>query len=87
MGKLWILASVLTGVLLGIGIYTGDYAEGLSYFSNDPRACTNCHIMNDNFDAWQKSSHHGHATCNDCHVPHALLFKLLTKRITAGTTR
>jgi cytochrome c nitrite reductase small subunit len=26
--------------------------------------------MNDQFDAWSRSSHHARATCNDCHVPH-----------------
>ena len=38
------LASLL-GVLVGVGGFTGHYAEGLSYFSKDPAACMNCHIM------------------------------------------
>jgi hypothetical protein len=28
---------------------------------------------------WQKSTHHAVATCNDCHVPHDLIGKYLTK--------
>ena len=35
------------GAVLGLGLFTFRYAEGLSYFSTDPRACANCHIMND----------------------------------------
>ena len=74
-----LVLSVLTGVMLGTGAYTFRYAEGLSYFSNDPNACANCHIMRDYLDSWQKSSHHGRAVCNDCHTPHAILPKLWTK--------
>ena len=61
--------STLLGVMLGSGTYTVYYAEGLSYLSDDPRACANCHIMRDHFDGWLKASHHAVATCNDCHVP------------------
>jgi len=66
-------------VTLGLGAYTFRYAQGLSYFSNDPNACANCHIMGDHLDSWQKSSHHAQATCNDCHTPVALLPKFFTK--------
>ena len=67
------------GILAGMGGYTFHYAEGLSYLSNDPQACVNCHIMRDQFDGWRKSTHHATATCNDCHVPHDLVGKYLTK--------
>lgn len=69
----------LLGVLAGVGSYTFFYAQGVSYLSNDPKACVNCHIMRDQYDSWRKSSHHAHATCNDCHVPHDLVGKYLTK--------
>jgi cytochrome c nitrite reductase small subunit len=76
----WLTAlAVLIGIGGGIGLFTFHYAEGLSYFSNDPRECINCHIMNDQYDSWLKSPHHVYATCNDCHTPHALLPKLVTK--------
>ncbi|MEX2025722.1 MAG: cytochrome c nitrite reductase small subunit [Pirellulaceae bacterium] len=67
------------GILLGLGSVTFNYAEGTSYLSNDPQACVNCHIMRDQFDGWRKSTHHAVATCNDCHVPHDLVGKYLTK--------
>ena len=54
---------VLAGAVLGLGSFTFHYAEGGSYFSNDPRACVNCHIMRDAYDGWQKASHHAVAAC------------------------
>ncbi len=73
------LLSALLGMLLGVGGYTFYYARGASYMSNDPSACVNCHIMRDQFDGWQKSSHRAVAGCNDCHVPHDFVGKWLTK--------
>jgi cytochrome c nitrite reductase small subunit len=69
----------LAGMVLGLGGYTFWYAEGGSYFSNDPRACVNCHVMREHYDGWQKASHHAVATCNDCHMPPELLAKLVAK--------
>jgi cytochrome c nitrite reductase small subunit len=69
----------LIGVLLGTGGYTFYYAEGASYLSNDPKACVNCHIMREQYDGWQHSSHHAVAGCNDCHVPHDFVGKWLAK--------
>jgi cytochrome c nitrite reductase small subunit len=74
-----LIPCVLGGVLLGAGAFTVRYAEGFSYLSNDPKACVNCHIMREQYDGWQKASHHAVATCNDCHVPHALIPKYLVK--------
>ena len=39
LGLLWLAA------LIGVGAFTFQYGEGLSYFSTDPDACANCHIM------------------------------------------
>ena len=71
--------AILLGVCLGVGLFTFRYAEGLSYFSTDPRACANCHIMNDEYASWQKGPHHGAARCVDCHLPHEGLSKLIAK--------
>lgn len=65
-------------MLLGLGGYTFWYARGLSYFSDDPAACANCHVMQENYISWGVSSHRS-VTCNDCHVPHDLVGKYLTK--------
>lgn len=72
-------AAVLLGITLGVGFFTFGYAEGLSYFSSDPKACVNCHIMNDEYASWTKSSHHAVAKCVDCHLPHEIGPKLLAK--------
>ena len=73
------ILAILVGLLAGVGAYTFYYAQVASYPSSDPRACMNCHIMRDQFDSWEKSSHHSFATCNDCHVPHDFVGKWLTK--------
>jgi cytochrome c nitrite reductase small subunit len=73
------LFAVLFGVLLGLGGITFRYAEGLSYFSTDPRACANCHIMRPQYDSWQKASHHIAATCVECHLPKDFVAKYLAK--------
>ena len=78
-GWLEILAWVSVGVVLGLGVYTFQYAEGLSYLSNNPKACVNCHVMRNNYRAWQQGPHHAAATCNDCHVPHSFPAKWLAK--------
>jgi cytochrome c nitrite reductase small subunit len=78
-GLLAYLACVGVGVVLGLGAYTAHYAEGLSYLSNDPKSCVNCHVMRDQYDSWQKASHHATATCNDCHIPAHGLAKWLVK--------
>jgi cytochrome c nitrite reductase small subunit len=74
----WVLA-VLLGVAAGLGAYTFSYAKGLSYFGTDPKACTNCHIMEPEYAGWQKGSHHDVAVCIDCHLPHSFVSKYLTK--------
>jgi cytochrome c nitrite reductase small subunit len=74
-----VLAATAVGALVGLGAFTFRYAEGFSYFSTDPRACANCHIMNDHYDSWQKASHHTVATCVDCHLPHGGVSKYVAK--------
>lgn len=74
-----IAISVTAGVAVGLGGFTFVYAKGGSYLQNDPAACVNCHIMNEQYTAWYKSSHRSVAVCNDCHAPHDFLGKYMTK--------
>jgi cytochrome c nitrite reductase small subunit len=78
-GWLALAVAAMLGVLGGVGIFTLGYGNGLSYLTNDPRACINCHVMQDHFDAWVQSSHGAVAGCNDCHLPHDFIGKWLTK--------
>lgn len=61
--------------LAGFGVFTFVKAEGYSYLSDDPSACANCHVMNEQFNAWGHSSHARVATCNDCHGGHDNIFQ------------
>jgi cytochrome c nitrite reductase small subunit len=74
-----LLAGAVIGITAGVGGYTFIYAKGASYLTDDPAACRNCHVMNEQYDGWIKSSHRATAKCNDCHAPHDLVGKYLTK--------
>ena len=74
-----VLLAAVAGVAIGLAAFTFSYAEGLSYFSADPKACANCHIMQRQYDGWQKASHHAVASCVDCHLPHSFFAKYLAK--------
>ena len=76
-----VFVGLVGGVAAGVGLYTFVYARGASYLTNDPAACDNCHVMNEQYDGWVKSSHHGVAVCNDCHTPHTFFAKYRTKAL------
>ena len=78
-GGLAIVTALLIGAAVGVGAFTFGYAKGYSYLTNDPGACANCHIMDEHYGAWLKSSHHTVATCNDCHTPHDFVGKWTVK--------
>ena len=77
--RVGIVAAAALGIALGLGVFTFGYAKGASYLTNDPAACANCHVMAEHFAAWQRASHRAVATCNDCHTPHNLIGKYVTK--------
>ena len=74
-----ILLGIVIGIAVGIGAYTFAYAKGWSYLTDDPAACANCHVMQEQFDGWLKSSHRAVATCNSCHTPANFIGKYATK--------
>lgn len=75
------IIAITIGMLIAIGGYTFVYAKGYSYVTNDPAACANCHVMENHYRAWTKSSHRAVAVCNDCHTPPGLVPKYATKAI------
>ncbi len=76
-----VLLCIVLGAAIGVGGFTFVYAEGASYLVDSPEACANCHVMEDQYAAWLKSSHRAVATCNSCHTPHEAIPKYVTKAI------
>lgn len=66
---------ILLGAVAGLLIYAAYASRAVSYFSDSPATCVNCHIMAPQYATWQHSSHREHASCNDCHVPHDNIFR------------
>ncbi len=60
-------------------MFTFWYGQGAAYLVDDPAACANCHIMQEQFTGWLQGSHRAAATCNDCHTPKSLVGKYVTK--------
>ncbi|MFW5829003.1 MAG: cytochrome c nitrite reductase small subunit [Planctomycetota bacterium] len=85
MQRLRSLGAVPLGITIGLGVVTGiggftfGYGKGFSYFSNNPGACVNCHVMDGHYDSWQNSGHAHVAVCNDCHLSHHPIGKWVTK--------
>ena len=71
----WMLpVTVVLGVFVGLVIYIFNVSNAVSYLSDDPETCINCHVMVPQYATWNHSSHRENATCNDCHVPHDNVF-------------
>lgn len=71
----WQFAVALAaGILFGIAVYILYISNAVSYMSDDPKTCINCHVMNSQYASWFHSSHREKASCNDCHVPHNNVF-------------
>lgn len=67
-----ILAS---GAFCGIAAYALIVSNAVSYLSDAPATCVNCHIMAPHYATWSHSAHREHATCSDCHVPQDNVFR------------
>src|SRR5262245_15414461 len=74
-----IVVGTAIGLAIGIGIYTFIYAKGYAYLTDDPAACANCHVMQEQYQGWSKASHRAVAVCNDCHTPPGFVAKYATK--------
>lgn len=65
-----ILICVLLGTAAGMGVVIARISNVVSYLSDSPETCMNCHVMTDAYATWKRGSHARVAVCNDCHVPH-----------------
>jgi len=61
---------LISGVLVGLGLYVLRISKATSYLADKPETCVNCHIMAPQYATWSHSAHREVAHCNDCHVPH-----------------
>ena len=73
--------AAVAGVVLGLAGFTLAYAKGLSYVSDAPEACVNCHVMRDQYEGWLRGPHQAVATCNGCHVPQDFFGKWTAKAL------
>ncbi len=69
------IAILFIAIVFGIGLFMAKESEVISYMSDDPKACINCHVMIPEYNGWMHSSHREWASCNDCHVPHENVVK------------
>ncbi len=65
---------ILAGIFAGILLLIVHVSNAVSYLSDEPETCINCHVMYPFFASWDKSSHGREATCADCHVPQDNVF-------------
>lgn len=74
-GRKWKKVAIVSfAAFVGLGFYILKVSHAVSYLSDDPQACVNCHIMMPQYVTWNHSSHREVATCNGCHVPHDNIF-------------
>ena len=60
---------VVLGIMAGIIIHLLNISNAVSYLSDEPTTCVNCHVMYPEYATWEKGSHGRVTVCNDCHVP------------------
>lgn len=60
---------ILLGIFIGLALTVLKISNAVSYLSDDPKACVNCHIMSPQYATWERGSHGRVTVCNDCHVP------------------
>jgi cytochrome c nitrite reductase small subunit len=71
----WILVVNFTlAVFIGLFLYAFYVSNAVSYLSDAPETCVNCHVMRSEYISWQHSAHREVAVCNDCHVPQDNIF-------------
>jgi cytochrome c nitrite reductase small subunit len=65
---------ILLGIITGLGFHVFYISNAVSYLSDEPETCINCHVMNPQYVSWEKGSHGRVTVCNDCHVTHNNIF-------------
>ncbi len=76
-----IVLFIFLGIIAGLSLFMVRISNAVSYLSDAPETCMNCHVMTDAYASWQRGSHGRVTVCNDCHVPHE---NLVTKTAFKG---
>jgi cytochrome c nitrite reductase small subunit len=67
--RILVISSLMVfAIAVGFFVYLVNESKALSYLSDNPKACINCHVMNTQYSTWQHSSHKD-VTCIQCHLP------------------
>lgn len=67
--------AIALGLFVGLAATAFKISNAVSYLSDDPKTCINCHLMYPQYATWMHSSHRERANCMDCHVPHDNIFR------------
>ncbi len=70
------IACIAFLAVVGFALHVANFT---AYLGDDPTACNNCHVMDTAYESWYHGGHARWATCNDCHTPHELIPKYMTK--------
>ncbi len=62
--------SLIVGAAVGLALVVARISNAVSYLSDSPETCMNCHVMTDAYATWKRGSHARVTVCVDCHVPH-----------------
>ena len=76
--------TMLLGVFVGLACLLFYISNAVSYMSDDPLTCVNCHVMIPQYATWQHGSHGRVTTCNDCHVPQDNVFRTYAFKASDG---
>lgn len=72
LSRRWQIAVyICVGTIVGLSMVVARQSNALSYLSESPETCMNCHVMTDAYASWQRGSHGRDTICLDCHVPHS----------------
>ena len=63
----FIIALTAAVIALGFFVYVTDAP---AYAGNAPETCSNCHVMDAQYENWAHGPHENWAKCTDCHLPH-----------------
>ncbi len=74
-GKWRLPVAIISGIFFGLLFYLFFVSNAVSYLSDNPETCINCHIMVPQYATWSHSAHREQTNCNECHVPQDNFFR------------